>query len=400
MKSPKVIEKQKGNQALPHHNTVLSQLLKLVPRHEFETLAKRHHVGARLRKMTRWSQFVAMAFAQFSGRASLRDVVSNLAAQETKLYHLGSSPVTRSSLARINEKQPCALYEALFAKLLSRCQGLAPRHGFRFKNKLYSLDASTIDLCLSTFPWAKSCAATKGAVKIHVGLDHDGLLPTFVTLTEGRSQDINIGRALKLPKESIVVIDRGYTDYAWYNQLNAQDIFFVTRQRKNARYRVTERRSVNTATGLTCDQTIELTGRVKGKNCPIPLRRIGFKDPDSGNRYVFLTNNFRLSAKTIAAIYKARWQIELFFKWLKQNLKIKSFLGTSRNAVMTQIWIAVCVYLMLAYLKFVSATHRSLQQILRLFQLNLFDRRDLMALLRGDPPAPIVSPLQTALRLT
>jgi putative transposase len=399
MKSPKVIEKQEGAQALAHHNTVLSQLLKLVPRHEFETLAHRHHEGARLRKMTRWSQFVAMALAQLSGRSSLRDVVSNLRAQAAKLYHLGSAPVSRSSLARVNEQQPAALYEALFSKLLDRCQGLAPRHGFRFKNKLYSIDASTIDLCLSAFPWAKACSRTKGAVKMHVGLDHDGLLPTFVTLTEGKTHEINVARALRLPKGSIVAIDRGYTHYAWYNQLNSQGIYFVTRQRSNALYRVTARRSVDKSTGLICDQTIELNGRVKGKDCPIPLRRIGFKDPETGKRCVFLTNNFHLAARTIADIYKARWQIELFFKWLKQNLKIKTFLGTSRNAVMTQIWIAICVYLLLAYLKFVSTTECSLQQLLRLLQLNLFERRELMALLRGDPPVPINNPLQTSLRL-
>lgn len=224
---------------MAHHNTVFSQLLKLVPRHEFENLVNRHHEGRKLRKMTRWSQFVAMALAQLSGRSSLRDVVSNLSAQTRKLYHLGAATVSRSSLARVNEKQPSALYEELFAKLLSRCQGLAPRHGFRFKNKLYSLDASTIDVCLSIFPWAKF-RTTKGAVKLHVGLDHDGLLPAFMAITDGKTHDITAARALQLPKSSVVVMDRGYTDYAWYNQLNSRNIFFVTRQRKNARYRVTE----------------------------------------------------------------------------------------------------------------------------------------------------------------
>jgi putative transposase len=175
-------------------------------------------------------------------------------------------------------------------------------------------------------------------------------------------------------------MDRGYTDYAWYNRLNFQGIFFVTRLRRNARYRVTERRGVRKSKGLTSDQTIELTGAKAGK-CPIPLRRIGFKDAETGNHYYFLTNNFALAAGTIAEIYKARWQIELFFKWIKQNLKIKSFLGTSRNAVMTQIWIAICVYLLLAYLKFASQIGGSFQQILRLLHLNLFERRDLRALL-------------------
>ena len=398
MKLRKNIEKQEGVQALSHHNTVFSQLLKMIPRHEFETLANQHHEGRKLRKMTRWSQFISMALAQLSGRSSLRDVVSNLSAQTTKLYHLGSAPVSRSSLGRVNKKQPCSLYEALFAKLLSRCQGLAPRHGFRFKNKLYSLDASTIDLCLSVFPWAKF-RPTKGAVKLHVGLDHDGLLPAFMTITDGKVHDFTAARSLTLPKHSIVVCDRGYTDYAWYNQLNSNGIFFVTRQRKNARYRVTERRSVNKSKGLTSDQTVQLTG-TKASRCPIALRRIGFKDAETGIQYFFLTNNFRLAASTIAAIYKSRWQIELFFKWIKQNLKIKRFLGTSKNAVMTQIWIAACVYLLLAYLKFASKISRSLQQILQLLQLNLFERRDLQTLLRGDPPEPKFSQFQTTLQFS
>ena len=225
------------------------------------------------------------------------------------------------------------------------------------------------------------------------------MLPSFLTITDGKTHDIIAARALQLPKGSIVVMDRGYTDYAWYNHLNSKGIFFVTRQRKNARYRVIERRGVRKSKGLTSDQTVVLTG-AKAENCQIPLRRIGFKDAETGNRYYFLTNNFKLAASSIAEIYKARWQIELFFKWIKQNLKIKSFLGTSRNAAMTQIWIAICVYLLLSYLKFASGVGRSMQQILRLLQLNLFERRDLRGLLVGDPPEPLVPQLQTNLRFS
>jgi len=286
----------------------------------------------------------------------------------------------------------------LAGKLLIQCQRRAPRHSFRFKNKLYSLDASTIDLCLSVFPWAKF-RTTKGAVKLHVGLDHDGLLPAFMTITDGKNHDITAARSLRLSKGSIVVMDRGYNDYAWYNQLNSQGVFFVTRLRKNARYCVTERRHVIKSKGLTSDQSIRLTG-TKASNCPITLRRVGFKDAVTGIQYYFLTNNFDLAASTIAEIYKARWQIELFFKWIKQNLKIKSFLGTSRNAVMTQIWIAICVYLLLAYLKFASQIDKSFQQILRLLQLNLFDRRDLRGLLVGGPPESSGPQLQTRLLFT
>lgn len=375
---------------MSHHNTVFAQLLKLVPRHEFEGLAKQHHNGRRLRKMSRWSQFIALTLAQLSGRNSLRDIVANLTAQSRKLYHLGSRTVSRSSLARVNEQQPAQLYETLFNKLLVRCQSMAPWHGFRFKNKLYSLDASTIDLCLAVFPWARF-RTTKGAVKLHVGIDHSGYLPSFVSLTDGKVHDVTAGRALTLPTGSIVVFDRGYTDYAWYKQLNDKGILFVTRQKRNARYRVTERRPVVKQKGLTCDQTIMLTG-TKARDCPIPLRRIGYRDPDTGHHYVFLTNQFQLAAKTIAEIYKARWQIELFFKWIKQNLKIKSFIGTSKNAVMTQIWIAMCIYLLLAFVKFANRLSLSLQQILQLMQLNLFSRRDLLTLLEPPPNPPDVSP--------
>lgn len=371
---------------MAHSNTVFAQLLKFIPRHEFDALARQHHEGQKLRKMSRWAQFIALSLAQFAGRCSLRDIVSNLSAQAAKLYHLGSSQVTRTSLARVNECQPYTLYEALFYKLLARCQGLAPRHRFRFKNKLYSLDATPIDLCLSLFPWAKF-RTTKGAVKLHIGLDHDGLLPRFVTVTDGKAHEVTVGRTLALPVASIVVMDRAYTDYAWFSALNEKGIFFVTRQKHNATYRVLERHRVAKEQGLTCDQTLAIVG-TKAARCPIPLRRIGYRDPETGKHYVFLTNNFHLAAKTIANIYKARWQIELFFKCLKQNLKIKRFVGTSRNAVLTQIWIAMCAYLLLAWIKFCSRINHSIQQMIRLLQLNLFERRELLPLLKGDPPKP------------
>jgi len=370
---------------MAHCNTILSQILKLVPRHEFDTLAKHHHSGRRFRTASRWSQFVSLTMAQLSGRNSLRDIVDNISAQTHRLYHLGSAKLSRSNLSRINEDKPYSLYEALFGKLLARCQTVAPGHNFRFKNPLYSLDASTIDLCLSMFPWA-DFRTTKGAIKLHVGLNHAGYLPEFVTITEGKKHDVTVGRLLNFPKGSIVAIDKGYNDYTWYNTLTNKGIFFVTRLKSNAKHRIICRRPVLKVKGLTCDQTIEFSGAQTVKKCPIQLRRIGYKDPETGKHYVFLSNNFHLSAKTIADIYKARWQVELFFKWIKQNLKIKSFVGTSKNAVMTQIWIALCVYLLLAFLKFQSKLHKSMQQILRLLQLNLFDKRELMALLRGDPP--------------
>lgn len=254
-----------------------------------------------------------MAMAQLSGRNSLRDIVENMSAQAHRLYHLGSVKLSRSNLSRINEDKPYTLYEALFGKLLQRCHRVAPDHNFRFKNPLYSLDASTIDLCLSVFPWA-DFRTTKGAIKLHVGLNHAGYLPEFVTITEGKDHDVTVGRILNFPKGSIVAIDKAYNDYAWYKQLTDKGIFFVTRLKSNARYRLISRREVSKERGLTCDQTIQFTGILTAKKCPIQLRRIGYRDPETGKHYVFLTNNFKLSARTIADVYKARWQVELFFK--------------------------------------------------------------------------------------
>jgi hypothetical protein len=369
---------------MAHCNTILSQILKFVPRHEFETLAKQHHSGRAFRTSSRWSQFVGLTMAQLSGRNSLRDIVDNLSAQAHRLYHLGSSKLTRSNLSRMNESKPFELYEALFMKLLQRCQKLAPKHDFKFNNPLYSLDASVIDLCLSVFPWA-DFRTTKGAIKLHVGLNHAGYLPEFISITEGSVHEVNIGKLMNFPKGSIIAMDKGYNDYSWYKQLTDKGIFFVTRLKTNAKYRVVSRRNVLKSKGLSSDQTIEFTGVQTSKKCPTRLRRIGYKDAVTGKRYIFLTNNFNLSAKTIADVYKARWQVELFFKWIKQNLKIKSFIGTSKNAVLTQIWVAMCVYLILAFIKLQSSLNKSMLQVLRILQLNLFEKRDLMALLRGDP---------------
>ena len=315
----------------------------------------------------------------------MRDIESNMKAQAQRLYHLGAQAIARSSLSRLNEQQPYSLYEALFAKLYARCHKRAPQHGFRFKNPLYSLDASLIDLSLKVFPWAHY-AQGKAAMKLHVGLDHAGFLPAFAAITEGKTADIAIGRALRFAKGSVVVFDKGYVDYRWFKQLNQICVFFVTRIRQNAIWRVTERRKVDRRTGLTSDHTIELIG-IKPTKLGLPaLRRIGYCDPETGKHYEFLTNHFGLSARTISEIYKQRWQVELFFKWIKQNLKIKIFIGQSKNAVLTQIWTAHCMYLLLAYIKFSAKLGWSVQSMLRLLQQNLFMRRDLLELLRGDPP--------------
>jgi len=366
-------------------STVFGQVLKLVPRYEFDRLAADHHKGRKLRSMTRWKQFVALALGQLAGRHSLRDIETNLAAQGGRLYHLGAGKVARSSLARVNEEQPYALYEALFARLYERCARLAPRHGFRFANKLYSLDASLIDLSLKVFPWAHY-ALGKAAVKLHVGLDHDGCLPAFANVTSGRMSDMDGARAMAFPKGSIVVYDKGYSAFAWHKSLIERGIFFVTRARGNILCEVVARHKTWGMAGVEADETIRLTGlRARPHDLP-DLRRVVWRDAETNKRYVFLTSIFHLDAATIAGIYKARWQVELFFKWIKQNLRIKAFLGTTSNAILTQIWVALCVALVIAYAKFLSRTELSAQAVLRLLQLNLFLSRDLTALIRGQPP--------------
>ena len=366
-----------------HHSTVFGQFLKLVPRHDFDALAAIHHAGAPLRRMTRYSQFVALATGHLAKRHSLRDIVANLGAQASRLYHLGARPVARTSLARVNEEQPWTLYEALFAKLYQRCQRLAPRHGFSFQNKLYALDSSLIDLSLSVFPWAHY-ALGKAAMKLHLGLDQDGMLPAFAVVTESRVSDLTGARALAFPRASIVVFDKGYSDYGWLHTLDQQGVFFVTRARSNIDATIQAERPVSGCDGVQRDCTIRFNGKRPRQLGIRPMRLVTYACPDTGKVYEFLTNIDHLSARAIADIYKSRWQVELFFKWIKQNLKLKGFVGTSKNAVLTQIWIALCVSLLLAYLKFSARVEMSLQQIARLLQLNLFLRRDLLALLKGE----------------
>lgn len=324
--------------------------------------------------------------SQLSGRQSLRDIQSNLDAQQHKLYHLGAKPIARSTLARLNEKQPAELYEAVFHKLLATCvKQQTGQHKFRFKNPLYSLDASHIDLSLKLFPWA-SCCQDKASVKLSVGLNHGTTVPEFVALGGGDENDMVQGRQFDFPKGSIVAFDKGYVDYQWFKSLTDKGVFFVTRLRPKAVYDIIERRPVRRDQGVTSDQTIQLNSAHAIKRGAPRLRRIGYRDKETGKWYMFLTNHFGLSAATIAAIYKDRWQVELFFKAIKQNLKIKAFVGTSRNAVLTQIWIALIVYLLVAYARFCAKAGWTVQRILRVLQLNLFDLRTLQEILRPDPP--------------
>ena len=367
---------------MAHCNTIFHQMLKLIPRHHFTKLETEHGTGRKARSFTRWSQLVHLLSMQLTARASLRDGVSSLKSRLKNLYHLGVKPVARSTFSDANNQRPASFFEALFSLMYRRCQPLAPKHKFRFKNKLFSLDATVVSLCLSLFPWARF-RRTKGGIKLHTLLDHDGYLPAFVAISEAREHEVHRARSLSLPKGSIVVEDMGYTDYDRYAQLTAQKIFFVTRQKRNARYEVLERRKVNKKQGLLSDQTI----RLEAQECPIPLRRIAYRDAATGRRYVFLTNHFKLAAKTIADIYKERGQIEIFFRVIKQNLRIKAFIGNSENAVLSQIYAALIVYLLLCYLKFLCNLSVTSQNCNRILQLNLFRTCTLQELF--EPPEMI-----------
>lgn len=372
---------------MSHHNTAFHQLLKPVSRHEFESLAKIHHSGQKLRSATRWDQFIGMFISQISDRQSLRDIQSNLEAQRHKLYHLGAKPIARSTLARLNEKQPAELYQGLFGKLLTRCKNTPGKHKFRFKNPLYSLDASAIDLALNLFPWAAHRDDTAN-VKLSVGLNHGTLIPEFVALSDGNENDMIEGRKFDFPKGSIVAFDKGYFDYEWYKTLTDKGIFFVTRLRTNAVYEINADYPVKSGSGVLADQDIQPSSAHAQKRGAPPMRRVVYHCSETDKTYEFLTNHFDLSARTIAGIYKDRWQVELFFKAIKQSLSIKTFLGRSRNAVMTQIWIAMTVYLLVAYARYAARSGWTVLRMLRVLQMSLFERKTLQEVLNPSPPDP------------
>lgn len=383
---------------MAHCNTVLSQMLKLIPRHEFERVANGVDGKVRSTALSRWSQFTALLVGQLSGRQSLRDIESCLLSQQHLHYHLGVQTVSKSALARANEQRDAMFYSRLFEVLYDRCLKKAPRHGFRFKNKLFSLDGSILNASMKLFPWADyNCK--KAAFKLHIGLDHDGLIPCFARVTEGRISENEQARLFNAPKGSVVVFDKGYNNYQWHKSLTDKGIYWVTRIRGNAKYKVLERREHTKNPAITSDQIIRYSSTQGDRNKLPPIRRVGYRDPESGQRYVFITNQFDWSAQTIADIYKQRWQVELFFKWIKQNLKIKSFIGNSKNAVLTQVLAALCVYLLIAFMKFQSKMTHSMQRIIQLLQTNLFSKRELHDLFEKVSPGSNSPPPQLSLAL-
>ena len=381
--------------------SMFSQLLKLFPHTEFQTLVKRTYAERHARGFTCWGQFVAMLFCQLGRAHSLREICGGLRSSEGKLKHLGITAPSRSTLAYANEHRPWQLYRAVFQELLGRCQRTVPaRRKFRFKNKLVSLDSTVIDLCATLFDWAKF-RRTKGAVKLHCLLDHDGYLPSVVVVTEGKRHDVRVARTLRFDPGTIVVMDRGYVDYAWFGRLTTEGVFLVTRLKDNALYRVVERRRPPERSPVQRDEVIRLTGVAAETKCPHDLRRVEVYDPEKDETLVFLTNQLAFGATTIAAIYEDRWQIELFFKALKQNLKIKTFVGTSANALKVQVWTALIAMLLLKYLQLRSRFAWSLSNLVALLRMNLFTHRDLWAWLDQpfDGPPTILTTTQGELAL-
>jgi len=367
--------------------SIFSQLLQLFPRLEFQkavvaTKAERHARG-----FTCWGQFVAMLFCQLGRAHSLREICGGLASCEGKLAHLGIETPSRATLAYANAHRPWQLFEQVFHQLLGRCREVAGSHRFRFKNKLLSLDATVIDLCAEMFPWA-TFRRTKGAVKLHFTLDHDGCLPTWMLITEGKRHEVTVARQQTFPPGTILVFDRGYVDFAWFAALDAAGVFFVTRLKDTVAYEVVKRHAVPDRGHVQADEWIALTGQQASHKYREGLRRVEVWVPEEERTLVFVTNHLGFGPTTIARIYKARWQIELLFKALKQNLRVKTFVGTSANALHIQIWTALIALLVLKYLQLKATFGWSLSNLVALLRMNLFAYRDLWTWLNEPFTAP------------
>jgi hypothetical protein len=380
--------------------SIFSQILQLFSRLEFESSVCKHKAERHARGFSCWGQFVAMLFCQLGHAQSLREICGGLAASEGKLKHLGlPAAPARSTLAYANEHRPWQLYKTVFEQLLEKCQQLVAQPGgkkkrkFRFKNKLLSLDATVIALCASVFDWAQF-RRTKGAVKLHLLLDHDGHLPSFAVVTEGKQHEVRVARQLRFAPGTILAIDRGYTDYDWFADLTKQGVYFVTRLKDNADYGVVEERELPQRKGLRRDQVIYFYKQGEKGECF--FRRVEYHDEATDQVLVFLTNHMTLAAATVAAVYKARWEIELFFKALKQNLRVKTFVGTSENALQMQIWTALIAMLLIKYLQLRASFAWSLSNLVALLRQQLFVYRDLWNWIDNpfQPPPQVASALE------
>jgi hypothetical protein len=373
--------------------SIFSQILQLIPRGGFEAAVREHQAERHARGFSSWGQFVAMLFCQLAQAKSLREITEGLQASEGKLKHLGLPEApARSTLAYANSHRPWQLFETVFHQLLAQCQkrlGVAKAGAkLGLPGKLLSLDATVIDLCAAVFDWAQF-RTTKGAVKLHLLLDHDGYLPCYAVITEGKVHEIQVARKLKLQCGTMLVFDRGYTDYDWFLRLTEGGVHFVTRLKENATYVVVERRKAK-GDGVLSDEIIVLERQVRSETAPF-LRRIRYWDEANKRELVFLTNHVDLPATTVAAIYKERWQIELLFKALKQNLRVKTFVGTTANALKTQIWTALIALLAVKFLQLQARFPWSLSRLIALLRQQLFVYRDLWRWVESpfEPPVEL-----------
>jgi len=374
--------------------SIFSQLLQLFPRVEFQRAVKEHQAERHARGFSSWGQFVALLFCQLGRAHSLREICGGLACCEGKLKHLGVTLAPkRSTLAYANQHRPWQLYQTIFQQLLERARQVVYAQGgpkkFRFKNKLMSLDASVIDLSVSMFDWAKF-RRTKGAIKLHLLLDHDGYLPSFAVVTEGNVHEIRVARTLRLEPGTILAIDRGYADYRWFVELTRREVYFVTRLKDKAAYAVKAEFQVPKNRNVLKDELIWFPSVTPAGEEPVLFRRVEVWDEDKQESLVFLSNLLGFGATTIAAIFKDRWQVELFFKAIKQNLKIKTFVGTSANAVKTQVWTALIAMLLVKYLQLKAKFQWSLSNLMALLRQQLFVYRDLYQWLDDPFQAPPV----------
>ena len=368
--------------------TLFAQVMEFVPWTSFARIVQRHGGNSGVRALSCAEQFRAMAFAQLTWRESLRDIEASLSANAGKLYAMGfRSAVKRSTLADANESRDWRIWSDLAALLIRRARKLYANDslGVDLDNTVYALDSSTIDLCLSLFEWAPF-RSTKAAIKLHTLLDLRGAIPAFIHISDGKLHDVNVLDMLSFEAGAFYVMDRGYVDFARLYALHQAGAFFVTRAKSPMDARRVYSAPTDRSTGVISDQQVMLNGHYSAKKYPEHLRRVRFKDPESGKTLIFLTNNTALSALTIAALYKSRWQVELFFKWIKQHLRIKKFLGNSENAVKTQVWCAVATYVLIAIVKKELQLDASLYTCLQLLSVSVFEKTQLSCALQADAP--------------
>jgi hypothetical protein len=390
-----------GGRRMDPGKLVFAQLMEFLPRHDFNACVRRYGGDRRPRGFSCRDQFLCLAFAQLTFRESLRDIETCLRSFQPKLYHAGfRGNISRSTLADANRVHDWRIFADFAQVLIGHARKLYTNEpmGVELKQTVYALDSTTIDLCLSLFPWARF-RRRKGAVKLHTLIDLRGNIPTFVRITHGKTHDVTVLDHLPIEPGSFYVMDRGYVDFRRLHRFTICSAFFVTRAKRGLDYTRRSRRRVDKSTGLRSDQTIVLAGPKTSQLYPDPLRRISFYDADNDRRFVFLTNNFTLPALTIAKLYKCRWQVELFFKWIKQNLHIKSFYGTSDNAVKTQVWIAISVYVLVAIVKKELGLERSLSEILQILSLTFFEKIPIFQALSEQEPQDPEPPFSNQLSL-